>query len=212
MLLFLGAGASKPFGIPEMKELTEIVIKELKSRHKPTWMIEDIKTRVENFNIKPDIIIECGTASGGSTLFLASLCDLIHNGEIITIDIENKPDRPQHDRITYLSGSSVSDEITKQLNELVRNAEKVIVILDSEHSKEHVLQELKIYSKLVTTGSYIIVEDSNIGGHPVKKSFGPAPLDAIEDFLKDDNNFVIDNNKEKYYMTFNPSGYLKKIT
>ncbi len=56
------------------------------------------------------------------------------------------------------------------------------------------------------------MEDSNVGGHPVKKSFGPGPLDAIEDFLKEDDNFIIDNDKEKYYMTFNPSGYLKKIT
>ena len=124
---------------------------------------------------------------------------------------EVKPDRPQHDRITYLSGSSVSDKIIRQVKQLVAGTDKVIVILDSDHSKEHVLQELKIYSKLVTPGSYIIVEDSNAGGHPVKSSFGPGPFEAIEEFLKETNDFVVDKSNEKYFLTFNPSGYLRKI-
>ena len=163
------------------------------------------------FEVKPNIIIECGTAYGGGSLFLASLCDLMHDGKVITIDIEDKPDIPQHERITYLSGSSVSDKIIRQVKQLVAGTDKVIVILDSDHSKEHVLQELKIYSKLVTPGSYIIVEDSNAGGHPVKSSFGPGPFEAIEEFLKETNDFIVDKSKEKYFLTFNPSGYLRKI-
>lgn len=163
------------------------------------------------FDLRPDVIIECGTGAGGTCLFLASLCELINNGRVISIDIEDRPNRPRHERITYLSGSSVSKEIVQDVKRFTNNSDKVIVILDSDHTKDHVLQELKIYSKLVTPGSYIIVEDSNIGGHPIKPRFGPGPMEAIKEFLEENENFIIDQTKEKFYLTFNPNGYLKKI-
>lgn len=120
------------------------------------WIYQEII-----FEQKPDIIIECGTANGGSALFLASICDLVNNGEIITIDIENKQNRPQHERIKYLVGSSTSEKIVDQIRKLISDKNRVMAILDSDHHKEHVLNELTIYSKFVTKGSYIIVEDTN---------------------------------------------------
>jgi cephalosporin hydroxylase len=74
----------------------------------------------------------------------------------------------------------------------------------------HVLREMEIYSQLVTRGSYMIVEDSNVNGHPIMPNWGDGPFEAIEEFLKHNDSFEIDKECEKYYMTFNPNGYLKK--
>ena len=171
-----------------------------------TWIYQEII-----YAIKPDIIIECGTYYGGSALFLASICDLVNNGKVITIDIEDRGDKPQHKRIKYLLGSSTSEDIIDHVKKLISDKDKVLVILDSDHHKEHVINELRIYSKLVTKGSYIIVEDTNINGHPVVPYFGPGPMEAVKEFLKDNKDFYIDKTKEKFLLTFNPNGYLKKI-
>jgi len=169
------------------------------------WIYQEII-----FEVKPDVIIECGTAYGGSALFLASICDLVNNGKVITIDIADKG-RPKHKRITYLLGSSTSKEIIEKVRSLIKGMDKVMVSLDSDHHKEHVLNELRIYSKFVTKGSYLIVEDTNINGHPVLPEFGPGPMEAVEEFLKENKDFVVDKTKEKFYLTFYPNGYLKKI-
>lgn len=157
------------------------------------------------------MIIETGTAGGGSALFLASVCDSLDHGNVITIDIEAQKGRPKHKRLRYLVGSSTSDEIVQQVRKGVGRKEKVIVILDSDHHKEHVLNELRIYSRFVTPGSYLIVEDTNINGHPVLSSFGPGPMEAIQEFLRDNKNFVVDESREKFFLTFNPKGYLEKV-
>jgi len=138
------------------------------------------------------------------------MCDLINNGSVITIDIEDKKDRPQHKRIKYLLGSSTSRKIAEEIRKLISDKDKVIVILDSDHHKEHVLNEMKIYSEFVTKGSYLIVEDSNINGHPVAGNFGPGPMEAINQFLSTHNNFLIDKRREKFYLTFNSCGYIIK--
>jgi len=170
------------------------------------WIYQEII-----FEIKPDIIIECGTAHGGGALFLASMCDLINNGKVITIDIEDTKGKPEHGRITYLIGSSISKEIIEKIKSLIGNDDKILVILDSDHSKQHVLNELRIYNKFVTKGSYLIVEDTNINGHPVCSNFGPGPMEAVEEFFKENEDFIVDKTKEKLYLSFNSNGYLKKI-
>jgi cephalosporin hydroxylase len=170
------------------------------------WVYQEII-----FELKPDIIIECGTASGGSASFLAFICDALNKGKIISIDIAKKANRPQHKRIKYLSGSSTSQKIVEKVSSFIKSKNKIMVILDSDHHKDHVLKELAIYSKFVTKGSYIIVEDTNINGHPVEPAFGPGPMEAIKEFLKNNKNFAIDKSREKFYLTFNPNGYLKRI-
>lgn len=170
------------------------------------WIYQEII-----FDEKPDVIIECGTKYGGSALFLASMCDLINNGEIITIDIEDKKGKPQHKRIKYLLGSSTSEEIVGRVRKLISGKNKIMVILDSDHHKEHVLNELRIYSKFVNKESYIIAEDTNLNGYPILPNFGPGPMEAVEEFLKENKNFIIDKGREKFYLTFNPKGYLKRV-
>jgi cephalosporin hydroxylase len=86
-----------------------------------------------------------------------------------------------------------------------------MVVLDSDHHMPHVLNELRIYSKLVTKGNYLILEDTNINGHPVDRKFGPGPMEALEAFQREDSDFVSDRSREKFLMTFNPKGYLRKI-
>lgn len=173
------------------------------------WVYQDIL-----YETKPDVIIECGTFHGGSTLYYANLFDIMGtNGEIITIDVDRMPDMPQHKRIKYLYGSSVSEEILKQVHELMKGKERVMVILDSDHSCDHVIKELEAYHAFVTKGCYLVVEDSNLNGHPVFSGFGhgPGPMEAMKEFLPKHPEFEADSAKEKYMLTFNPKGYLKRI-
>jgi cephalosporin hydroxylase len=193
---FFGRGWSDTswLGIPVAKSPTDL------------WVYQEIITE-----LRPDIIIESGTGSGGSALFLASICDLIDKGQVITIDVNAHFQKPTHERITYLFGSSTSEEIVRRVADLVHGHGKVMVILDSDHRRDHVLDEMKIYGEFVTRGAYLIVEDTNINGHPVAPAFGPGPMEAVEEFLKGNASFVIDKSKEKFYLTFNPNGYLRRI-
>jgi hypothetical protein len=134
---------------------------------------------------------------------------MINHGEVISIDITKKK-TPNHSRITYLFGSSISDEVVAEISKrIVRKS--VMVILDSDHTKAHVLKELEIYSKFVSERNYLIVEDTNLNGHPVCSDFGDGPMEAVIEFTKNNNDFMIDNEREKFHMTFNPNGYLRKI-
>jgi cephalosporin hydroxylase len=161
--------------------------------------------------LRPDVIIETGTAYGASGHYMATLCDLVGNGRIITIDIEAQPNRPTHPRLTYMLGSSVDPQIVAEVKSSIAGAKTVLVILDSDHSRDHVLAEMNTWSHVVTPGSYLIVEDSNVNGHPADPKFGPGPMEAIDAFLAKDKRFQIDPMREKFFMTFNPRGYLKRI-
>lgn len=161
-------------------------------------------------NIKPDYIIETGTKAGGSALFFASICDMINHGHVITVDIDEIEEFPKHKRITYLTGDSTDDLIISFINARIEDA-KVLVILDSDHTKEHVLKELEIYSKMVSVGSFIIVEDTNISDFPVHGIEGESSLEAVIEFMQKNDNFKIDRNCEKFYLSFSPCGFLYKV-
>lgn len=160
--------------------------------------------------LRPEVIVECGTADGGSAHFLASICDLLGGGEIVTIDIREGSGRPAHGRITYLTGSSTAPEIVDAVRERVAGRSSVLVLLDSNHERDHVLAEMRLYGPLVTSESYLVVEDSNVNGNPVLPEFGPGPGEAIDAFLAETDEFEIDESREKYFLTFNPRGYLRK--
>jgi cephalosporin hydroxylase len=172
------------------------------------WVYQDMI-----FELKPELIIETGTFHGGSALFFANLFDIIGSGQVVTIDVDKMPDMPVHKRIIYLEGSSLSDKVIGKIKEYAGGKTNIIVFLDSDHKCEHVLKELEIYSEFVSKGSYIVVEDSNLNGHPVYSGFGqgPGPMEAIEKFMAGNKEFEIDKSKEKFLLTFNPNGFLKRI-
>lgn len=161
--------------------------------------------------LRPQLIIECGTAAGGSAYFLASVCDLLGQGQIVTIDVEPMPGRPVHPRITYLQGSSVDPEVVEKVRAMTRTDGHVLVILDSDHHEPHVSREIAAYSHMVTVGSYLVVEDTNVNNHPIYSGYGPGPMEAVEQFLKGNDQFVVDEGKQKHHLTFNPRGYLRRV-
>lgn len=169
------------------------------------WIYQEII-----FETRPDVIVESGTWNGGSAYFFASLCDLLGKGRVVTVDIAALADCPTHHRITYLKGSSVSPNMLADVRTRISPDDTVLVILDSNHSERHVLEEMQCYAPLVTSGNYLIVEDGNINGHPVALEHGPGPTEAIARFLSTSNDFEIDRSREKFMMTFNPGGYLRK--
>jgi cephalosporin hydroxylase len=169
------------------------------------WVYQEIV-----FETRPELIVETGTYRGGSALYLASLCDLIGSGEIVSIDVEPiRDDYPEHPRITYFGGRSSTDPGVVEDVRTRAAGKRILVILDSDHSQRHVEHELAAYAPIVPVGCYLIVEDSNIGR--IRKDLMPGPLEAIETFLATTDQFEIDRSREKFLITFNPSGYLKRV-
>ena len=181
------------------------------------------------WKIKPDLIIETGIARGGSLVFLSSILELIGNGIVLGIDVELRrhneyaiTKHPMFKRIKILKGSSTDPKIFNQTKKIAKNARKVMLILDSDHSKSHVLQELILYSQLVSKGSYIIVCDTITYDFPknwlrdqgVDRPWNKSnnPKTAVWEFLKQNHRFKIDKSIEsKLLITTASDGFLKCI-
>jgi cephalosporin hydroxylase len=172
------------------------------------WVYQEIL-----YETRPTIVIETGTADGGSALYLAQIGQLLGGLRVITIDIKNDNQAatlPQHAAITYLCGSSIFPAVTDAVRRQIHSGDRIMVILDSDHSQPHVQEELRIYAPLVTPGCYLIVEDTNINGHPVHPFHGPGPMEALDEFLPHHPEFEVDETREKFMLTFNPRGYLRR--
>jgi cephalosporin hydroxylase len=184
------------------------------------WITQEIL-----FEVKPDFVVEAGTYMGGSAILWAMVLREINPASrIITIDIEDRAgEAKKHplfkERVDSLVGNSIAPEIVAEVKRRVAGR-SVVLILDSNHHKEHVLAELRAYADIVQKGGYVIVQDSNINGHPVfVDPKGPAayyaghpgPMEAIDDFLAQDKRFEVDPTRERLLMTVNPRGYLKRV-
>lgn len=161
------------------------------------------------FETRPELIIETGTFDGGSALFYAHLFDLIGAGEVISIDIAPQPKLPQHPRITYITASSTDRQVFDRIKQRAAGR-RTMVVLDSDHSRDHVLAELRIWPELVSPGCYLVVEDTNVNGHPVLTEHGPGPTEALDLWLKDSPPFDLDRSREKYLVTFHPRGHWRR--
>lgn len=162
------------------------------------------------FETQPDVIVEIGNSSGGSTLFLAHLCDSIGKGRIIGLDLShrNVPERVKHHaRITFIEGDAC--QCFKDVERLISSEERVLVIEDSSHTYDNTLNVLRLYSQLVRPGDYFIVEDG-ICHHGLAIGPKPGPYEAIETFLIENQDFEIDRSREHFFVTWNPKGYLKR--
>jgi cephalosporin hydroxylase len=165
------------------------------------------------FEQRPDYVVECGAAHGGSTLYFAHLLDLLGHGRVISVDLEGQWSdvARSHPRVTVLQGDSVAAATVAEVRRLVPPTANCFVILDSDHRLEHVLAELRAYRQFVQPGHYLVVEDGNINGHPVLPEWGPGPYEAVEVFLHEDRSFERDEARaEKLGFTFAPSGWLRR--
>ncbi len=178
------------------------------------------------WSVKPDLIIETGIAHGGSIMLSASILELIGGkGRVVGIDIDirkhNRRAIEAHrmmKRITMIEGSSTSPEVINKVRRIVKGKKKVMVFLDSNHTHEHVLHELELYSPLVTKGSYLVVWDTVIKNLPDSLhadrpwDHGHNPGTAVEKFLKGNKKFAIDRDIEnKLLITVAPGGFLKRV-
>lgn len=208
------------YGSQEWDRMTWLGVRTLKCPL-DLWIYQEIL-----YETRPEWIIECGTFKGGSALYLATVLDQIGRGMILTIDCnDTHTDRPKHRRIEYLCGLSTETATVERVRREVATCGEpgkllwqdppVMVILDSDHSKAHVLRELEAYAPMVTPGQYLIVEDTNINGRPVSAGAGPGPAEAVEEFLISEIGkglgFEVDQAREKFFMSFNPGGYLRRV-
>ena len=178
------------------------------------------------WQVKPDLIIETGIAHGGSLIFYASMLELLGaDGQVLGIDIDirehNRVEIEKHSmfkRITMIEGSSVDEDIARQVHDFAKNKKQILVLLDSMHTHDHVLKELQLYSPLVTKGSYLVVFDTAIEDMP--EDFFPDrpwgkgnnPKTAVWEYLKTHPEFEIDKNiQHKLLITVAPDGYLKRM-
>jgi cephalosporin hydroxylase len=139
------------------------------------------------------------------------MCDLVDHGEIVSVDIAPQSELPKHPRVEYITASSVDPSLVAELTQRCSSLDRVMVILDSDHAAEHVGHELDSYAPLVTMGSYLIVEDTNVNGHPVFPAHGAGPMEALDKFMTANQDFERDPVGEKFLLTFNPSGILRRV-
>ena len=180
--------------------------------------------------LQPEVIVECGVAHGGGTIFYASLLKTIGRGRVIGVDIEIRPHNraaieghPLFELITLIEGSSTDEEIVKRVHDEVGGAENVLVLLDSNHLRDHVLGELEAYHDLVPVGGYIVAMDGIMKYLADTPNGDPAwtddnPISAAEEFVSRHSEFVIEqpswsfNESElQANITHSPSGFLRRV-
>jgi cephalosporin hydroxylase len=177
------------------------------------------------WELKPDLIIETGIAHGGSLIYYASIMELIGKGEIVGVDIDIREhnrreieSHPMFKRIKMIQGSAIDRQVVDQVAAIAKGKGTVLVSLDSNHTHEHVLEELKLYSPFVTKGSYCvvfdtIVEDMPKGFYDRPRDKGNNPKTAVFEFLKTNKQFEIDKQIDnKLLISVAPDGYLKRIS
>lgn len=176
------------------------------------------------FNVKPTIIVESGIAHGGSLIFYASMLKLLGKGKVIGIDIDirehNKKlilKHPLSKTIDLIEGNSISEDIIKRVKHKIKNNDKVLIILDSNHEYNHVYNELNAYKELISLRSYVVVFDTFM---PKLQGLSGAskdvkinnPLTAVRKFISENKNFVIDKYYNKFYVSSCPDGFIKRIS
>lgn len=179
------------------------------------------------WNLQPDLIIETGIAHGGSLIYYASLLELIGKGEVLGIDIDirehNKAaieNHPMYRRIKMIEGSSIDPDIVARVKQHTEGKETILVVLDSNHTHEHVLAELQMYAPFVSLNSYVVVYDTIVEklpnnylpGHVRPWGIGDNPLTAVNSFIEANQQFEIDKSiNNKLLISVAPDGYLKRI-
>ena len=175
------------------------------------WIVQELF-----WKLKPDVVVECGAFYGGSAALWATMLAPINpDARVISIDIEDRMQEARklpivQQKVDFIVGSSTAPEVVADVKKRVAG-KKVFLILDSDHSKGHVLNELNSYWDIVPVGGYIHVQDTNVNGHPVLPNFGPGPMEAVREFLTENGRFQVDESQERLLFTLHPNGYLQRM-
>lgn len=172
------------------------------------WIYQEIL-----FEVKPDVVVEIGSRYGGSTLFFANMLDFMGKGQVISIDPHRDDFKLVHDRVIVLTGRSDDPQILAEVAERC-SGKTVFVIQDGDHSCQQVFADLNNYSPWVSVGSYFVVEDGIVDVFHDGDGLGSnkeGPLAATEKFLSGNKHFIIDQERERYILTYNPNGFLRRI-
>lgn len=182
------------------------------------------------YALQPDVLVETGVAHGGSLIFYASLFEAMGKGRVIGVDIEIRPHNrsaieahPMKKRIELIEGSSTDPEVLDQVKALIQPGEKVLVVLDSNHSRDHVLAELRAYGELTPVGSYVVATDgimAHVKGGPRTADDWDwnNPQRAVHDFVAEDKRFVVEEPAFPFNegvvrerVTYWPDAFVKRI-
>ena len=200
--------------------------------YEPTWLgvpiiqcPSDIVMMQELiWKVRPDVIIETGVAHGGSAILYASILELLGKGRVIGIDVEIRKhnetvinSHPLSKRITLIEGSSLDRSVVEQVKKMVKDEDRVLVIFDSNHSYEHVMQEMNLYSSLVSLDSYMVVMDGiqeMLWDNPSGKEQWrhDNPLRAIREFLQKNPGWEADTHYNRLHITYIPKGFLRRVS
>ncbi len=172
-----------------------------------SWIYQEIIAET-----RPQVLVELGSHSGGSTLYFAQLFQLLGEGEVLSLDIDRSRYQARHERIVEITGDCSDPAILAQVQARCAG-KRCMVIHDADHRREAVLRDLELYGPLVSPGCYLIVEDGILDLFPASDHFGhlsEGPLPAIEDFLAGHPEFEVDQGRERYLMTYSPRGFLRR--
>ncbi len=226
-----GAGSAKPLRREEYDRAYRMSLREWLIRHQNEIVFESVswmglktwKNPLDAWiyqeilhEVRPDVVVEIGSQYGGSTKYFADLLNLMGHGAVISIDPHRKEYNLTHKRVLALTGKSSDRNILAQVEEHC-TGKKVFVIQDGDHSKAQVLNDLENYSPFVSVGSYFVVEDGIVDLFHSEDGLGfseedPGPLAAIEEFLGRHSEFIVDKSRERYVLTYNPKGFLKRVS
>ena len=168
------------------------------------------------FDRRPSYIVQTGVSLGGSIIFFAHILDAMQadsSAVVVGIDIKLTPEARtiSHPRIHLIEGSSVDNQTIQAVENLLPN-HNGMVSLDSDHSFEHVRQELQLYQQFVGLNQFLVAEDTNLNNHPVNSLFGPGPYEAVVEFLKTTDKFVQDDLWKKNMFSFHQYGWLRRVS
>ncbi|MEY2461234.1 MAG: hypothetical protein QOG30_3064, partial [Acidimicrobiaceae bacterium] len=186
---------------------------------KVTWLGRNVTTAPTDllayqeviFRVRPDWVIEVGAGNGGRSLFLASICDLVGHGEVLAIDADPAPDLPSHPRLRVHKGIAHDPATIDAVRQLVGDDASAVVVLGATADRQQTHAQFEAFASFVPVGSYVVVTDTIVNGHPVWPAFGPGPGEAVRQVLTRHGEFVPDPSMEKYSLTFNRGGYLRRV-
>ena len=199
---------------------------------RPIIQLPDDMVRIQEaiYQVKPDVIVETGVAHGGSLIYYASICEMLGNGRVIGVDVEIRPHNRQaieqhalSKRITLIEGNSIGPDTVAKVKSMIKPSDKVMLILDSNHSRDHVAAELEAYCDIVTPGSYILSQDGVmqfVAGMPRAQADWTwnNPISANQGFLERHKEFEhrspprpFDETLETPDCTHHPTGWMCRI-